>query len=92
MRHLELTPQQLTDREREVFRELEAFCRQADAHPDWHAQWAKPMDVGGRDGSHHSYTLSRLVAKGLVERRPRGAASLRGSWQYRVKRDDKARL
>ena len=31
--------------------------------------WAQPMDIGGRDGSHHSATLSQLACHGLVERK-----------------------
>lgn len=56
--------------------------------------WARPMDVGGTDGSHHSQTLRRLYAAGLVERRPRGTLANRiyqvsgscavASWEYRV--------
>lgn len=30
--------------------------------------WQRPMDIGGRDGSHHSATLTRLAKRGLVER------------------------
>jgi hypothetical protein len=35
--------------------------------------WARPMDVGGRDGSHHTTTLRSLVKKSLVERRVRNS-------------------
>jgi hypothetical protein len=31
--------------------------------------WARPMDIGARDSSHHSATLSRLANHGLVERK-----------------------
>lgn len=31
--------------------------------------WARPMDVGGRDGSHHSATLAQLSRMGLAERK-----------------------
>lgn len=31
--------------------------------------WKRPMDVGGRDGSHHSATLARLVRQGFADRR-----------------------
>ena len=31
--------------------------------------WARPMDIGARDGSHHSATLSQLAHHGLVERK-----------------------
>ena len=34
---------------------------------------ARPMDVGGRDQSHHQGTLMQLVRRGLVERRLRGS-------------------
>jgi hypothetical protein len=86
----------LTDREREVLRELASFARSAAAHPDWHPQWAKPMDVGGRDGSHHSYTLGKLVTKGLAEKRQRGSLSNaigggRGSLEYRITEAGKLR-
>lgn len=30
---------------------------------------AQPMDIGGRDGSHHSATLAQLTKKGLAERK-----------------------
>lgn len=47
-------------------------------------QWVKPMDLGGRDGSHHSGTLALLVRHGLAERRrrtkPWGAVR---AWMYR---------
>lgn len=32
-------------------------------------RWKTPMDVGGRDGSHHSATLTQLANKGLAERK-----------------------
>lgn len=28
--------------------------------------WARPMDIGGRDGSHHSATLRQLARRGWV--------------------------
>jgi hypothetical protein len=31
--------------------------------------WSRPMDVGGRDGSHHAATLSALARRGLAERK-----------------------
>lgn len=33
--------------------------------------WSRPMDVGGRDASHHCTTLRHLVDLGLAERRLR---------------------
>jgi hypothetical protein len=47
----------LSDRQRDVLECLTALS------------WAQPMDVGGRDGSHHSATLSGLARRGLVERK-----------------------
>lgn len=32
-------------------------------------RWLRPMDVGGRDGSHHSNTLAQLARAGLAERK-----------------------
>jgi len=31
--------------------------------------WARPMDIGARDGSHHSATLAGLAGRGLAERK-----------------------
>ena len=52
--------------------------------------WARPMDVGGTDCSHHSRTLRQLVAKGLVERAQRRGLRgyldnyIRGAYEYRL--------
>lgn len=32
-------------------------------------EFLRPMDVGGRDGSHHSATLAALAKRGLVDRK-----------------------
>lgn len=32
-------------------------------------EWARPMDIGARDGSHHSTTLNSLAKRGLVDRK-----------------------
>lgn len=48
----------ISDRQRAVLRSLAAY-----------GDWTQPMDVGGRDGSHHSTTLNQLVRKGLAERK-----------------------
>jgi len=49
---------EISDRDREVLREIA-----------WYGGWARPMDVGARDGSHHSATLRKLAGRGLVERK-----------------------
>lgn len=47
--------------------------------------WSRPMDIGATDGSHHSATLGRLVARGLVERETRrGLVLSRPSYVYRL--------
>lgn len=48
----------ISEREKDVLDSLTAY-----------KDWARPMDVGGRDGSHHSMTLSQLARRGLVERK-----------------------
>lgn len=44
--------------------------------------WLRPMDVGGRDGSHHSTTLARLARAGLAERK-KSCDCGPGSWRER---------
>lgn len=53
-------PRSLTMRERDVVASLVHQARSA---------WFRPMDIGGRDGSHHSATLRQLAALGLVEKK-----------------------
>ena len=53
---------QISDRQRSVLGSLAA-----------NGSWAQPMDIGGRDGSHHSVTLNQLVRKELAERNKRHA-------------------
>ena len=48
----------LSDRQRVVLGSLAAY-----------GGWARPMDVGARDGSHHSATLSGLARRGLAARK-----------------------
>ena len=48
----------ISDRQRDVLRSLAAY-----------GDWAQPMDVGGRDGSHHSATLGQLARHGLAARK-----------------------
>lgn len=56
-------------------------------------RWRRPMDIGGRDGSHHARTLAALTTKGLVERRQRGGHHyIRPSYEYRISTAGKALL
>jgi hypothetical protein len=68
----------LTERQRELLNMLRSD-----------GQWATPMMLGGRDGSHHSATLNQLVRKGLVERGERKMPwQTRGSCVYRAAAQD----
>lgn len=74
----------LTPRDIEVLHDLVAFMFSPHA-----PTWARPLDIGGTNGSHHSATLAKLTKRGLVERVQRGTLDLfpgatRGAWQYRA--------
>lgn len=64
---------QISERQRDVLRSLAV-----------HGNWARPMDIGARDSSHHTATLRALVKKKLAERRLRGSLlnQIRGSELY----------
>lgn len=65
----------MTERQRNVLRDLrDCPCRDE--------TWLRPMDVGGRNGSHHSATLLQLCRKGLVEKERR--SWLGYSFRYRI--------
>lgn len=61
----------LTERDREVLRELPTD------------EFVRPMDIGGRNSSHHSATLSKLVRYGLVERKRHYVGVSSGHWRYK---------
>lgn len=63
----------LTDREQDQLRELKGWSGVDE-------DWARPMDVGGRDGSDHSRVLMRLVAKGYARMKRHG-----GAWRYAIR-------
>lgn len=69
----------LTERQREALRALEDLDNM-----DSVFLWWRPMDLGGRDGSHHAKTLAALSRKGLVERYDRSMAVCRPSYVYRI--------
>jgi DNA-binding HxlR family transcriptional regulator len=50
------------------------------------SDWARLMDFGAWNGSWHSGTLSRLVKRGLVEKKERGSNR---SFQYRLTEEGK---
>ena len=49
---------QISDRQLDVLESLAVY-----------GDWARPMDVGASDGSHHSATLGQLARHGLVDRK-----------------------
>lgn len=57
--------------------------------PEVRGYWAAPMDFGGRNGSHHSATATRLAKMGLVDRYKGGKVNYfqsryKGSCGYRI--------
>jgi len=62
----------LCDRQRVLLANLVAF-----------GGWARPRDIGGGDGSHHSAMLASLIGKGMAERKERGGRT-RMSYLYRA--------
>ena len=61
---------QISSRQLDVLRALARF-----------GDWARPMDIGGRDGSHHSAALSQLARHGLADRKKLHANCYNGSTQ-----------
>lgn len=68
----------LNERDQEVLNDLRAWL--------YGNRWARPMDLGGGSGSHHSATLAKLVRLGYAESKQRGtlAFNSRGSKVYRA--------
>lgn len=55
-------------RDIEVLRELASFKKQYLQYKEQgFKEWARPMDVGGSNGSHHSYTLAKLARRGFAD-------------------------
>lgn len=74
----------ITERDVEVLKELEAHERSMKKMGvGGEKLWARPLDCGGTNGSHHSQTLSKLARHGLAEQKKRGGFS-RGSKVYRI--------
>lgn len=58
----------LTERQVDLLGALIAFHKNMAGCEGWENQGAKPLDLGGRNGSHHSATLNQLVRKGYARR------------------------
>ena len=67
----------LRDHEAEVLNALRCMTKN---YPE---MWFAPMDVGGRDASHHSATLRKLVKLGLAEKKEWGGI-IKFSYRYRA--------
>ncbi len=61
-----MTLRPLTERDMETLWALEGANRNL-TEVGFRNGWARPMDCGGRDGSHHSATLQKLAKRRLVE-------------------------
>jgi hypothetical protein len=62
---MKLTPNQI-----DVLESLEW----ANIRSSYPLQWARPLDLGATNSSHHSATLAALAKKGLVQFKQRGEA------------------
>lgn len=73
----------LTDRDIDTLGELVAANRNLMDVGHHRDGWAKPLDCGGSNGSHHSATLAKLASYGLADRkgyRP----GIRHVWMYLI--------
>lgn len=73
----------LTERDVETLGELEAATDNY-LSLDLKDGWVMPMDCGGSNGSHHSYTLHKLAKRGLCDRKKYGGPRDKGSCRYRI--------
>jgi hypothetical protein len=72
----------LTDRDIETLGELDAANR-SHVKLEYRGGWAKPLDCGGSNGSHHSATLAKLHRLKLVDRRGY-TPGMRAVWNYKI--------
>lgn len=69
----------LTERDLDVLRALHSFETYGPS------LGARPLDIGGRNGSHHSATLNKLADRGFVERKLRNFQdSSRPAYRYKL--------
>ncbi len=81
----------LTDRDVDTLGELEAATRSF-LKQNYRDGWVMPMDCGGSNGSHHSYTLHKLAKRGLCDRKKYGGRHDKGSCRYRINNAGRAFL
>lgn len=72
----------MTTRQRTVLADLRHFSDASLVH-SFLPKWARPLDVGGRNGSHHGATLLGLAKAGLAEVKCWRVGSRR-TFKYRI--------
>jgi hypothetical protein len=72
----------LTERDLDTLGELEAANRSFEQQQH-RGGWAKPMDCGGSNGSHHSATLAKLFKAKLADRKGYTPGQ-RAVWTYKI--------
>lgn len=82
----------LTERDIDTLGELEAATRNHLQVIPEREGWVMPMDCGGMNGSHHSYTLHKLAKRGLCDRKKYGGKHVKGSCRYRINEAGRALL
>lgn len=70
----------LSDRDIETLGDLEAANRNL---AEGGRLWAKPLDCGGYNGSHHGATLIKLAKAGLVDKKGY-TPGCRAVWMYKI--------
>lgn len=80
----------LTERDFETLRELRAATDDHIAQDNYRGGWVMPMDCGASNGSHHSYTLTKLAKRGLADRKKYGGPHEKGSCRYRINETGRA--
>lgn len=74
----------LTERDIDTLGELRAATDSFIKQGNYKDGWVMPMDCGGSNGSHHSYTLHKLAKRGLCDRKKYGNRREKGSCRYRI--------
>ena len=72
----------ISDRDLETLGDLNAANRNL-TEVGYRDGWAKPMDCGGSNGSHHSATLAKLARAGLADRKGY-TPGCRAVWTYKI--------
>jgi hypothetical protein len=86
----------LTPNQREALENLRFTTDNLDEVCGGTDNWARPLDCGGFNGSHHGQTLRRLAEKGLCDVNPplttRYRGNMRATRKYRINANGRAAL